>query len=362
MWLLPLIVLLTLLATVVPAEFLARRFYPEQQVDHCAPSAAGLSFHAKPNCSALTKTPEGPWALMRYNGCGFRTAEACGPKPPGTLRVAMLGSSTSAGFLTPYDDTMAVRAARDLTRRCRRAVEFQNLSAVGNRGARLVASAKAALRLSPDAIVLTVSETDLQLLRDAPVGTGKPEPAAPPNLLRRARDVVAGSRLLYLESFLLLRNDDTYVPLFLRSGSNGDFMRAPLSDRWRFSLAILDRDVRSIAMAARRARVPLLLLFVPQRAEAAIASATRFHRLADPFLLPHALADIARRNGIGFADGLDFLPKEAPSDRFFYAVNGHPNAQGHAVFANAIISKLTSPELEPFGIRCAGGAMRIGRD
>ena len=68
-----------------------------------------LGDRALPNCTARYKAGEGPWAENSYNACGYRTEHPCGPKPPGSFRVALIGSSTSMGYLIPYQQTFAVR-------------------------------------------------------------------------------------------------------------------------------------------------------------------------------------------------------------------------------------------------------------
>jgi hypothetical protein len=339
---LPLIVLATLLALVVPAEWAMRKFFPSDDVDQCGGHASGQSFHARPNCVDQMKVPEGDWATMRYNECGFRNPESCGPKPAGALRVAMLGSSTTSGYATPYDETMAARAARSFTRACGKPVEFQNLGKQGNRGERLIASARAALDLKPDAAVLVVSQTDLQLINaaDAPEGSAKPARNSW-NFMREIKNQMSSSRLLYMESYSLLRNDDNYVPVYLKSGHNADFMRAPLSREWRAKLAALDSAVAGVAEVMHAQNIPVLMLFTPQRAEAALASSTHLKEKVDPQLLPRELKAIATRHGFAFENGLDYIPKDMPSSEIYYAINGHPNGKGHALLATALVHGLT---------------------
>jgi hypothetical protein len=80
-------------------------------------------FREKPNCTALLKSPESPRVAHTFNNCGYRTVEPCGPKPPGVIRIALLGSSIAEGYLVPYPDTFAVQAAGVLTSHDHRQVE-----------------------------------------------------------------------------------------------------------------------------------------------------------------------------------------------------------------------------------------------
>lgn len=337
--LLPLIVAGTMIALFVPAELVSRALYPAVDIDTCAlPTRAG-SFHSQPDCTSRMKTPEGPWAETRYNECGFRSPEACAAKPAGSLRVAVLGSSTSAGYLTPYPETMAARAAAALTRRCRRPVQFQNLGAKGNHGERLLASGRAAVKMGADAVVLVVSPIDFELTKEV-------SPAAVPrsrstNPLRQIKDLLSSSRLLYMESYFILREDTAYVPIFLASGGNGDFMRLPLSVTWTRRLAEFDAMMEQLATLTTARGLPAMLVFVPQRAEAAIAAGDPVDHI-HPLLLPDLLGKIAARHGILFRDMTRMLPRGVQSQRYFYAVNGHINGHGHALAASGIVDGLES--------------------
>jgi hypothetical protein len=349
LFLLPLIMVATLLALSVPAELVSRALYPSVKVDSCS-AADRTSFHAKPNCISHVKIPEGPWATYRYNDCGFRTPEPCGPKPAGSLRVAVIGSSTSAGFMTPYEETMAARAAGALTERCRRPVEFQNLSAMGNHGLKLLESAKAAMSLNPDAMVMLVSPIDFDLSGD--VHDQLVQKPTRSNPVRRIKDAIESSRLLYMESYFLLKDDDTYVPLFLRSGHNPDFMRAPLTPAWSRKLRNFEALMKQVAGLAKARGVPAVLIFAPQRAEASLASTDRFGHDYDPELLPNALGRIARNHGMIFADVTRAVPRNTPSDTLFYAMNGHLNGRGHALVADVLVHRLISPDVAAFGKVC----------
>jgi hypothetical protein len=355
---LPLLVVVTILAIAVPLELLVRQAFPSKDVDECL---AVKEAHGRPNCVSRTKAPEGPWAEMKYNECGYRTAESCRIKPPGALRIVVLGSSTSSGHLTPYENTMAARAARELTRQCGRPVEVQNLGALGNRGDKLVASAREALTLKPDAAVLVVTQTDLELIRDdTNVADGDPPPVPEPNVIRRIKSEILQSRLLYMESYLLLREDENYVPVFLKSGHKADFMRAPLPKPWAYRVSTFEATLRQVSDVMRGSDVPLLLLFVPQRAQAAIAAAPAGRPNVDPFLLPRELQQASARAGVPFVDSLSVFPKNVPSEKLFYAINGHINGKGHAFLAQALLKGLEHPNFERFREACVSGGQADG--
>lgn len=348
--LLPLIALATLALMLVPAELILRRTHASELEDSCIVETKTMVYHGRPRCVSRTKAAEGPWVTNKYNECGYRTPEPCGPKPAGSLRIAVIGSSTSAGYLTPYAYTLAARGARALTKRCGRPVEFQNLGAPGNVERRLVASASEAMRLGPDALVLVVTPFDFEPSGGGGIGAAK-DPAKP-NWLRQARQRVSASSLLYMESYLLLRDDASYVPFYLALGRGADFMRAPMPEGWQRRVESFDEAMASIDIIAKRRSVPTLLLYIPQRAQASLIASQQKNPDFHPDILPRALQNIANNYGIGFVDITRKIAPHTPSSHIFYPINGHINAQGHALAAAAMTQYLTSSKMLAFARKC----------
>lgn len=350
--LLPLIALATAILLLVPAELIVRQQHPAVLVDTCIVETATTSVvnHGKPNCVSQTKTAEGPWVTNRYNACGYRSSEPCGAKPAGSLRVAVVGSSTAAGFLTPYADTMAARSARALTVRCGRPVEFQNLGAYGNIGERLVLSAREAMTLTPDAMVVAIDPFDFD-----PSGALADIGAAPGlkrSVLARVRERISSSSLLYMESYYLLREDASYLPLYLGLAHGADFMRVPMPPKWRKSVEAFDHAIAQVAAVARARSVPVLVVFVPQRAQAVLASSRRPNAQFDPRAFPKLLERIAHSHGVAFVDSTLEIPKDTPSADIFYAVNSHINGRGHEFVSHALIRAMTESGMTSFAQRC----------
>jgi len=90
---LPVVFVMTPFILLCMAE--AACYYPfyEQPVDSCIVPDPVVGHRAKPRCVATYKVEDSPWIENRYNDCGYRTAESCGPKPAGTIRAAVIGSS-----------------------------------------------------------------------------------------------------------------------------------------------------------------------------------------------------------------------------------------------------------------------------
>ena len=341
--LLPLIAIGTMLILIVPAEWAFRTAYPAVLADVCiAKTPLHPYAHGLANCTSYLKASEGPWAANRYNACGYRTPEGCGLKPVGSLRVAVVGSSTGAGYAVRYEDTMSARAARALSKRCGRPVEFQNLGVPGEQSRKLARRSTEALSLVPDALLVVISPFDFELTADLRADDPA-ERTAKKSPVRRMKAAISSSRMLYMGSYFLLRDDGSYLPIYLRSGSNPDFMRVPMPPRWQDALHAFDVAMAKVARQAREHGVPVTLLFVPQRAEAAMASSHMHQAGFDPQQLPRMLRAIAARNGVAFADMLPEIPPQTPSATIFYPVNGHINAEGHALASKALLRRMTAP-------------------
>jgi len=355
-FILPLIVIATVLVVAVPVEAALRIFFPYSEADRCVvygdprPSA----FHATANCASRIKVPEGPWVDMTYNECGYRSTDPCTPKKPGSLRLAIIGSSLAAGYLVPYEASVSARARESLTALCRLPVDVQNLGAEGNMGVRLTASAEAAAALDPDAIVLVVSPTDLVL--DNAMDQATPAPGAiakhQTGWIQELKVQLSRSRLLYMESYLLLRNDDNYVPIYRRSGHKADFMRLPLSQDWQERLAHLDRDIARVK-AAIGPDIPLIILFSPERSQAAMLATPHLAKGMAPAHLQSEIARRAQAHGAHFADMSTQIVPGTPSSSIYYAMNGHLNGEGHALLAEALVNGLFDARIPAFEAACA---------
>jgi hypothetical protein len=79
----------------------------------------------------------------------------------------------------------------------------------------------------------------------------------------------------------------------------------------------------------------------------------------DPFALGRQLHAIADRHGVIFQDGLEGFATVNDPDDMYYAVDGHMDADGQAVFARVILKRLLhSPE--PFQ-GCSGTTLAGNR-
>jgi hypothetical protein len=96
-----------------------------------------------------------------------------------------------------------------------------------------------------------------------------------------------------------------------------------------------------MARRTAAAGVKMLLVLGPQRIQVSLLDPTVRPSGVDPYEIGRRLAAIAARHGILFQDTLEGFANTPDSDAFFYAVDGHMDADGHAIFARSALARLT---------------------
>ncbi len=337
--LLPLTALSTLLLLLVGGEVFARSLW--EQVDDAEPCevTTARGYRYRPLCTSRTKVWEGPWITQHFNACGYRTAEPCDRRPDGALRVVVLGSSTARGALVNYDDSFAALASAALSSQCRRLVDFQNLGTEPADDAVMDGRVPEALALRPSAITIVIGPFDLLQM-----GVQRPDRAAtPPREALTVRGLVLKlreSRLFLLMQYYLYRDPAFQVRAFLLNHDPADYVRTPLSPAWQQRVAMFGEILQRISAQAAEAEVPVLLLYTPERAQAALATDRRWPPGVDPFVLGHALQQVAARFGVETVDTTASFAAAPDFQGLFYLTDGHPREGGHAAIAAALVPAL----------------------
>jgi hypothetical protein len=345
-WLLPLISILTVLGLFVGAEVASRLIWPEQLINACRIPDPVLGFRYRPNCSSTMKASEGPWYTNNYNACGYRSDAPCGPTPAGGLRIAVIGSSLSEGYLVEYPNTIAARVGTELTEMCGVPVEVQNLGGIGYSGDLWLPRMDEALRLRPTAVLLVINPFELETAAPAETDAAAPDGTSLQKLLF---EKLKESRAFAMAQHFLFRNASVYLPLYLRYGDKADFLRPPFSARWSERLQTLDRLIGALADKTHQAGgVPLMLAFVPQMAQVMLMAGHTVPPGIDPTALQTAIAAIATRNGVLFTDTSVALREKPTPERLFYEVDGHLSGEGQPVAAAYIAQSYANAPGGPF--------------
>lgn len=384
--LLPGLSLLTIIFLSASTIFTANRLNPTSEIglQNCfvkaSPSSDG---GAVPNSVCSERIVESRYvAEYKFNSCGHRAGMECGPKPPGTYRIVMIGSSIAMGLMVPREMTFAALLPAELSRRTGRKVELYNEATGGQfRGGEYPTGSSVGhfdevLSQDPDIILWIVTPKDIQNL------TGSTDSPAPPPDVKDATDrrksllvaelekvgrVIVTGKVLELLRFhwdntpasevlqhLLLQNEgqDQYSKSFLNRDAWG-YLKTDPSANWQRCLEIFDVYTAEMEHRASAAGVPLVAVLVPDRVQAALLSMGEWPDGYDPYRLDHELRSIVQSHGGTYIDILpDFRTVPNP-ERGYYPVNGHPDPDGHAMISEFLARELTSGAVSTLK---AGGA------
>jgi hypothetical protein len=360
-FLLPLLSFLTVLLMFGVSEILTRLIWVQHNNHVCVIEDPVAGDQFKPNCTERAKLAEGPWVTYSYNNCGYRSVTPCGPKPAGTIRIAITGSSMSQALHVPYQDTFFDRASRELTSRCGRPVDVQNLGVPGLSPIYAYRRIPEALSLQPDVVLYLVTPFDLEQKilpgelaeRDNPTRIS-PTPAAKlaANPLRDFEHLLIQSRTILVAQHFIFQNRETFIRVFMVYGDRADFLRQPLTPAWQQRFADFDVIVDSVAEKLRAAGVPLIIIPVPSRVEAALLSSPQLPPRVDPYAFGREVEAIASKHGADYLDLMKPISGIPNAENLYYIVDGHVTADGHDVIAEELVRKLLDGSVPAFS-QCA---------
>jgi hypothetical protein len=324
LFILPLVALATATAVLVPTELVLRARYPDQPVDRCIDQTVE-PLHGKAGCTTYVKAAEGPWVENRYNECGYRSPFSCGPVPAGALRVAVIGSSMGAGTFVPEPQSVSGRLTTDLQAACGRTIQSQNLAVPALPVTKIAVSAREALALKPDILIITITSFDLKTLPGGPVKSTKPFIKT---ITESAQKSLKSFALYYTAKRLFLSSEKDYIG-FIGGQHRTD---RDIIGEIGPGVSVLAQQIDATLAAERDRRVPIALAFMPNREEVARTRLQPGHR--EPVSV--ALQKLAKERGISFIDGLRAFPGNVTTASLYYVENGHLNATGDDYIARAL--------------------------
>jgi len=345
--LLPLVSLLTVVLMAGFAELACRVMFPADETTACRVRDPVLGYRNKPGCSDTLKAFEAERVVNQYNDCGYRSAGSCRPVPAGTSRVALIGSSVGAGHFVSYGDSLGTQIGERLAQECHRPIDVQNLSATEYYMKQTQARATEALKLKPDLLVWVLTPYDVQVGDSDPPTFASTAPSAPPPLLVRLHSLLLTSRAFAVGQHLYYEDVASYVPLFLLNKDKAGFLYRDYSPSWTERIATFGRIDGTIADAAKAAGVPLVVAFVPQRAQAALVKMTP-PKGVDPYRLQQAVQRIVEQQGGHFVDATPALGRTPSPASLFLPLDGHLDGHGHRIVGRAIADQLVDAKLPGF--------------
>jgi hypothetical protein len=371
--LLPLLSLLTVCLLAGSTELIARKMfsYAPTSVYNCiVMDDSSTGFRAIPNSVCWGKGPESPPVEYRFNSCGHRAGMECGPKPQGSYRIVMAGSSVAMGDLVQRDQTLAALLPSELTKRTGRKIDVYNEGMMQESAATIALRFKEFIAAKPDMILWILTPWDVQhasfTLPPAPkvpekrVFLGatrqhveqalatKSVPEAVHGILETIEDLLqASSSKLMLQHFLF-ESQSLYLKSALSTGDSAEFLKNQSSVERQDRLRDFDLSYAEIEGQAAAAGQPLVVMLAPDRVQAAMLSRGEWPSGFDPYKLDNELRTIVQSHGGIYIDILPAFHGIPNAEQYYLPFDGHPNAGGHRIVAGLLAKALTDgavPEL-----------------
>jgi hypothetical protein len=364
--LLPLLGLLTIVVMFVSFELITQKIFPRSKTvgeDCMMFDDPSTGVRGTPNSVCWEKIAEGELTAYRMNSSGYRSSTEFGPKPPGTYRIVMIGTSFAAGMPVPEEKTFGTLLPKELSWRTGRKVELYN---EGNPYRYLDTVAlhyNEVLKFDPDMILWIITRGDLQVMHTDANGLAQDHGAwsssslslwaravqrlkmafSSKSFMAAIVEMLRHSQTVFLFEHFLLQSQSQNVKWYLHSpDSEMGYLRAQPSAAWQMALREFDSDAADIGRQANTAGVPLVAVFLPRAPQAAMISMGEWPADMDPYKLDDNLRSIVVSHGGIYIDILPDFRYIPNSERGFYPVEGHPNPTGQAIISRLLAKQLTS--------------------
>jgi hypothetical protein len=325
------------------------------------------------NCVVWEKMPESELTEYRFNSSGYRNDIDLGPKSPDTYRIVVVGTSMAAGFRVPREKTFGALLPAELSRRTGRKVELYNEALAWRFPRSLARFFNEAIAAKPDMILWVLAPADIGdpwLMRADPSKSLNvrarvwyiiKDAFATRSFKESVALVFSRTRTATLLADLLFASPSQYVKSSLLQGSyKSEFLQADPNPDWQGRLKEFDSNAANIEGQASKAGIPLVAVFLPDRTQVAMISLMGdWPKGFDPYKLDNDLRTIIMSHGGTYVDILlDF--RTIPNPQLgYYAIDGHPNAAGHAIITRFLSDKLVDGAVAGLG---AIGPQRAGSE
>jgi hypothetical protein len=359
--LLPFISVVSMVLLMASLEWVARRMFASSKTSYvsCMTLDSATGTRGIPNSVCWEKPPEGSLIEYRFNSCGHRAGVECGPKPRGTYRIVLIGSSVALGQHVDQDKSFAALLPGQLTELTGRSVGLYNEGMGFGFSHRAALHFNEVLAAQPDLVLWVLTPLDISEGADI-VPRGNPDPGvgfgfstkwsrrlqaslASHSIEAAAATMFSYSKTSYMLQHFLYQSQSATISAYLAAPDDeAGYLKAELSAPWRNSLRQFGEDADNIERQANSAGVPFAATLVPGRAQAAMISKGEWPAGFNPYKLNDELRSvIVSHRGIYIDIVPDFRSVPNP-ERLYFAMDGHPNAGGSAVIASALAKELTS--------------------
>jgi hypothetical protein len=260
----------------------------------------------------------------------------------------------------PREETFAGLLPSDISKRTGRNVEVYNESMFMQSPGLVESRFNAVLAAQPDLILWTVTPFDIQStapgvdIQPLPGFLGKTRarlkaamanhsfPGAIRDILYTVHDLLdTTSSGLLLEHFLY-ESQSQYVKAYLKNvDDDSGFLKSEFSPKWQSCLRNFTKVDADIEAQAGVAGVPLVVVLIPNRAQAAMISMGEWQVGHDPFKLSTEVRSIVVSHGGTYIDILPDYRGIPNPEQGYFPKDGHPNPEGHATISRLIARELT---------------------
>lgn len=352
--------LLTICTLSVLVELTARLLFPMSKAtgvgEDCLILQEGTEgVRGVPNCVVWEKPAEGELADYRFNSSGYRNDRDFAPKPPGTFRIVILGTSMATGLRVPQEKIFSTLLPAELSQRTGRKVELYNLGLPWRSPNAIAHHLDEAIALKPDMILWVITTRDVSKTswlapmketstRNLHQDTWAHLKSA---LAPQALKTRISTDLSQMRTVMMLRNFLYSSPsLYIQSALLGadfdpNFLQAKPTEKWQTQLKQFDSSAAAIEEQSLKAGIPFAAVLIPDRIQVAMVSMMGdWPGGLDPNKLDHDLHSIITSHGGTYIEILpDFRTIPNPETEYM-AVDGHPNSAGHAAIAKFLTNKL----------------------
>jgi hypothetical protein len=278
----------------------------------------------------------------------------------------MVGSSLGMGLGVPEEQTFGALLPKELSRRTGNKVELYNESCTWEVPHIVDMRFNEVLVAKPDMILWVITSWDIEnaslvLPDDYSSQVVEKNPSAPNEPAgvaarfwhrinsvfdaRSLRDAIR-DRSNQAQTIILLRHylwqsQSLYMQDSLR-GLGANYLMAEPSAQWQSHLHQFDSYAAEIESKARAEGVPLVAVLIPERPHAAMISTREWPAGFDPYKMDNELRTIVVNHGGTYIDILpDYRNIPNPAQGYL-PVDGHPNAEGHAMISRMLAEELTN--------------------
>ena len=367
--LLPLLCLVTVVVLLTAAETAALRLFPDPAIgkgmtlgDCLVNTGMSTGMRGIPNTVCHAKLWESPLIEYRFNSCGDRDDKECHSKPAGTYRIVMLGTSTALGWGVPKDKTFGALLPSELSQKTGHTIDVYNEAMMYQSPVNVINRLDEVLAAKPDLILWTFSPLQpLNPLGELPKGGHSSEAEFNSNsvlalALHNTRQAFASksiphavhdlwgqlvdSRIQFMLQHFSNESKTRYVSSYLK-GSEAEFLKTDTYSDEKHALDAFEQSVVVISERSKAAGVPLAVALLPFRAQVAMISMNDWPAGYDPYRMDNELRAIVERHGATYVSVLGGYKGTASPEQFYYPVDGHPTADGHAMLATILAKELT---------------------